>query len=1144
MEALLMKPSKPLLALLGVVLAASTATAAVQFQGLPYTPHGACAVDVGADGMLTLSNIGSSGQDGVSIPWPRSSGARMVLAGTTSVAGSGGSSVSLSHVVSLNGLPPGQPVYRSMSVSFSVSSNACVCACDFSQVSSSSSVTVTLYRFGRPVYSTAVSSLLTSVQMPFSLMGASCPNPALSCSRGGKSSPQLCNVRCSFPSSVSVSLDGQALECDEVSFSCTSDLDCDGFSDEMRVVAPPGSSLSTVRCSDGSCRLFDHWLSCAGTASLDLDAFASSNGRRLPVHNLGSSGNDGVEIKMSSRVAASGGGGGGGGFLSSLDQPDGAAVSVRYASPSLSFDPATDEGASSVITVFGDAFASDGSGLGPVSSSVRLTVTGNSFRVVSSHTGAGSGQEWAAVMSGGVEVARAPVGPGGVVVLPPVGEPQGMAINEKGLPGCKPAPNGKTPFLVMRPEAVEAKGINSPNLRGVDADIRLMRTGFVGDRLFVIGGAQQQGDELVTWCESSTGTFDGRIRVSSTSDRFACPNPASALSSVEILDVVAAGGDPIGPDVSGSTGLSSAHTCVSVPFLFTRSDATPVRAFSVTFHLSPELALCAGGVTEGDYLSSVAGTQMFVTNHGGGSYTVDCGIFGPVCGATGDGTLFSLALSSTVQSAGTYGTITVDSVRVRDCSNAVVAADAGGTGYVPIVTTAPPAVTTLTATTLKTGNTAPAGGLSAGAIAGIVVAKLGASTKQYVDDAFRAPFGNYPLYDHGSTPGHAPSPPASEAAALAAGWTPVTCGSSTCSNGVCSSATCTATGMLDLPPSRDFYSYVVFVRDAFGNTSPCSNVASALDYHLGDVSDGTAVCSGDNHVDILDVSALGAHYGSSVVANAPWSCLDTGPTTDFSVDGRPTPDGRIEFEDFMMFALNFSVVSAPSAASRPAPAAFNATRLVVPQLPAVGQTFDVGVNVDGAGDIAGLSARLAFDANVIEQVGVAAGSLLEQQGRTASVLSSGPGDVDAALLGAGPGIAGSGEVARVTFRVKAAGDPGLSLAGITARDASNHPVPVTGAINGGGLPAHTALGFAYPNPFRQAVGVQLSLKSTGAASVAVFDVAGRRVRTLVQGVQPAGSRIVAWDGRDDAGLQLAPGAYIVRLETAGVRESRTVRLVR
>ena len=55
----------------------------------------------------------------------------------------------------------------------------------------------------------------------------------------------------------------------------------------------------------------------------------------------------------------------------------------------------------------------------------------------------------------------------------------------------------------------------------------------------------------------------------------------------------------------------------------------------------------------------------------------------------------------------------------------------------------------------------------------------------------------------------------------------------------------------------------------------------------------------------------------------------------------------------------------------------------------------------------------------------------------------------------GPGIAGHGEIARVTFRVKSAGDPKLAIASLTARNGDNQAVAIAGAVGGTTIPAHS-----------------------------------------------------------------------------------------
>lgn len=85
---------------------------------------------------------------------------------------------------------------------------------------------------------------------------------------------------------------------------------------------------------------------------------------------------------------------------------------------------------------------------------------------------------------------------------------------------------------------------------------------------------------------------------------------------------------------------------------------------------------------------------------------------------------------------------------------------------------------------------------------------------------------------------------------------------------------------------------------------------------------------------------------------------------------------------------------------------------------------------------------------------------------------------------------------------------------------------------------------ARPNPFNPMTEIVVELPGTGAARVEIFDVAGRRVRTLVEGVLPAGRTAVAWDGRDDGGRDLASGTFVCRVSAAGGAGVRRLTLVR
>ncbi len=88
------------------------------------------------------------------------------------------------------------------------------------------------------------------------------------------------------------------------------------------------------------------------------------------------------------------------------------------------------------------------------------------------------------------------------------------------------------------------------------------------------------------------------------------------------------------------------------------------------------------------------------------------------------------------------------------------------------------------------------------------------------------------------------------------------------------------------------------------------------------------------------------------------------------------------------------------------------------------------------------------------------------------------------------------------------------------------------------LPAHhataaTALHPNRPNPVRQFTEIRFDLAGSRDQLVRldVFDVTGRRVRTLVDGPLPPGEFEVAWDRRGDGGQRVAAGVYFARLVT-------------
>jgi hypothetical protein len=71
-----------------------------------------------------------------------------------------------------------------------------------------------------------------------------------------------------------------------------------------------------------------------------------------------------------------------------------------------------------------------------------------------------------------------------------------------------------------------------------------------------------------------------------------------------------------------------------------------------------------------------------------------------------------------------------------------------------------------------------------------------------------------------------------------------------------------------------------------------------------------------------------------------------------------------------------------------------------------------------------------------------------------------------------------------------------------------------------------------PNPLRSSSRLGFVTPAAGPVELAVVDVFGRRVKTLVDGWQPAGSSSVMWDGRTDRGGRAPHGLYFLRLRTS------------
>ncbi|MCP4545083.1 MAG: T9SS type A sorting domain-containing protein [bacterium] len=126
----------------------------------------------------------------------------------------------------------------------------------------------------------------------------------------------------------------------------------------------------------------------------------------------------------------------------------------------------------------------------------------------------------------------------------------------------------------------------------------------------------------------------------------------------------------------------------------------------------------------------------------------------------------------------------------------------------------------------------------------------------------------------------------------------------------------------------------------------------------------------------------------------------------------------------------------------------------------------------------------------------------------------------------------------VQFRFTAADEDGGTLVEAGVDDfLLDAAYGLTTAVDDEVIPnGRLSLGPNYPNPFNPNTTISFTLPAAGRVKLAVFDVQGRQIKTLVSGNMAAGAHEIVWQGRDDAGHQVASGLYFTRL----ICDSRTL----
>ncbi len=300
---------------------------------------------------------------------------------------------------------------------------------------------------------------------------------------------------------------------------------------------------------------------------------------------------------------------------------------------------------------------------------------------------------------------------------------------------------------------------------------------------------------------------------------------------------------------------------------------------------------------------------------------------------------------------------------------------------------------------------------------------------------------------------------------------------------------------IDNIAARGIYDYAVVAYDCV-NDDAAAAIGAATNYFLGDWA------GNDGFVSSPDLAELSTSYGSDAGEGAFDAEHDVAPTSDYSSYGLPEPDSRINFEDLIIFAMNYG----PSGPQLPQDSRGgqpgNTIELVQGEehpellLPALAK---------------GVSVRVACEATLQSVIG-ALPAFFYNDGEAWVV------DV----VAFGSTIPANSRV-ELVFAGEAAQPVILDA---DARDAWNNSIELSIENSlSAELPLAFELGQNFPNPFNPATQIRFALPEDANVRLVLFNSLGQEVKTVLDASLEAGYHEVRLDASG-----LASGVYFYRMQ--------------
>jgi len=322
----------------------------------------------------------------------------------------------------------------------------------------------------------------------------------------------------------------------------------------------------------------------------------------------------------------------------------------------------------------------------------------------------------------------------------------------------------------------------------------------------------------------------------------------------------------------------------------------------------------------------------------------------------------------------------------------------------------------------------------------------------------------------------------------------------------------------DTDGTRAVYDYKLIAFDCPDNLSDVSNTGSATNYFLGDVA------GYDGIIDVGDLGPFSTVYGTTSVSGTT-DDMDFGPTSDWSSYGLPNPDGLIDFEDLIIFAMNYGPGGPTIPITDFDEQRDKATPATDVEMIVSLEDAEDGYQLALTGELKGFSARLQTERQLASAT--AAGY---------TVMTYRDGDSWVIDIIALEGLIADGTVITLDLN----GEGSMDLASVDGRDSWNQPVILSVENNlAENLPVEFMLAQNYPNPFNPVTTINYNLAATVPVQLVVYNSLGQQVAVLVHDTQPAGRYSVSFNGS-----RLASGLYFYSIQAGEFNDLQKMLLVK